>query len=156
MKKTYLLAFCMLFFLRLASAQQSNVKLISCDFQQASISQIVNDLESKSDYHFYYDQTQFDSLKVTLQANAKPIETILDMAFKNTDFHYAITSLHQVFITKGRQIKTELAPGFTGNRTVSQQKQAAVVADYTDEREKKYPMRQQKIRFTKSVSIQIN
>jgi hypothetical protein len=139
MKKTYLLAFCMLFFLRLASAQQSNIKLISCDFQQASILQFVNDLESKSDYHFYYDQAQFDSLKVTLQVNAKPIETVLDMAFKNTDFHYAITSRHQVFLTKGRQIKTDLAPGFFATQTVSPQKQTTAVADYTDDRDKKVP-----------------
>jgi hypothetical protein len=140
MRKIYLLSFCFLFFLQITSAQQGNVKLISANFQQATIAQFVADLESKSNYHFYYDPIQFDSLKVTLQVNDKPVETVLDMAFKNTDFHYAITLQRQVFLTKGRQIRTDLAPGFiqtpAGSAPVSQ---VATVADYTDERDKKAP-----------------
>jgi len=127
-----------LFIFRLASAQQSN-KLISVNFQQATIAQFVNELESKSSYHFYYDPVQFDSLRVTVQANEKPLETILDMAFKNTDFHYAITQ-QQIFLTKGRQIKTELAPGFLVTTTTNVPgKQTTAVADYTDEKDKKVP-----------------
>ena len=117
-----------MFIFRLASAQQSN-KLISVNFQQATIAQFVNELESKSSYHFYYDPVQFDSLRVTVQANEKPLETILDMAFKNTDFHYAITQ-QQIFLTKGRQIKTELAPGFLVTTTTNVPgKQTTAVAE---------------------------
>ena len=137
MRKTYLLSFCFLFFLQIASAQQSNIKLISVNFRQATSAQFVNDLESKSSYHFYYDPVSFDSLKVTLQVNDKSVEAILDMAFKNTDYHYAITQQQQVFLTKGRQIKTELAPGFLQAATKVQNNQPSVVADYTDEKDKK-------------------
>src|SRR5580693_7725673 len=137
MRKTYFLSFCFLFFLQMASAQQSNVKLISVNFQQATVAQFVNDLESKSSYHFYYDPVSFDSLKVTLQVNDKSVEAILDMAFKNTDYHYAITQQQQVFLTKGRQIKTELAPGFLQAATKVQTNQTSAVADYTDEKDKK-------------------
>jgi len=126
-----------LFFLQIASAQQSNIKLISVNFRQATSAQFVNDLESKSSYHFYYDPVSFDSLKVTLQVNDKSVEAILDMAFKNTDYHYAITQQQQVFLTKGRQIKTELAPGFLQAATKVQNNQPSVVADYTDEKDKK-------------------
>jgi len=126
-----------LFFLQMASAQQSNIKLISVNFQQATAAQFVNDLESKSSYHFYYDPLSFDSLKVTLQVNDKSVEAILDMAFKNTDYHYAITQQQQVFLTKGRQIKTELAPGFLQAATKVQTNQTSAVADYTDEKDKK-------------------
>jgi hypothetical protein len=135
MKKNYLVILCFLFSLQMARAQQGATKLISVNFQQATISQVVNDLESKTGYHFYYDQVQFDSLKVTLQVNDKPLTTILDMAFDKTDFHYAITQ-QEVFLTKGRQIKTELAAGFLQTKTAPV-KQAAVVADYTDITEKK-------------------
>jgi len=118
MRKTYLLSFCFLFILRIASGQQSS-KLISVNFQQATVAQFVNELESKSSYHFYYDPVQFDSLRVTLQVNEKPVETVLDLAFKNTDFHYAINR-QQVFLTRGRQIKTELAQGFVEHAVASQ------------------------------------
>jgi hypothetical protein len=140
MRKTYLLSFCFLFVLRVASAQQTNIRLISGNFQKATIAQFINELESKSSYHFYYDPIQFDSLRVTLQVNDKPLETILDMAFKNTDFHYAITPQQQVFLTKGRQIKTELAPGYLEALTRNAPaKQTAAVADYTDDKDKKVP-----------------
>ncbi len=134
MRKSFLLSSCFLLFLQIAVAQQ---KLISVSFQQATIAQVVSDLESKTNYHFYYDPTSFDSLKVTLQVNDKPIATILDMAFQNTDFHYAI-SRQQIFLTKGRQIKTELAPGFAETATtVVPGNQTSAVADYTDEKDKK-------------------
>ncbi len=135
MRKTYLFSFCFLLFLQVAAAQQS--KLISVNFQQATIGQVVNDIESKSSYHFYYDPASFDSLKVTLQVNDKPLESVLDLVFKNTDFHYAVTQQQQVFLTKGRQIKTELAPGFLTTTTANVSKPVSTVADYTDERDKK-------------------
>lgn len=137
MRKVYLLSSFFLFFFQAALAQQRIVK-ISANFHQATIAQVVSDIESKSSYHFYYDPIQFDSLRVTIQLNQVSLETVLDMAFKNTDFHYAITPQQQVFLTKGRQIKTELAAGFMpttpGNAPVQQ---VTTVADYTDERDKK-------------------
>jgi hypothetical protein len=139
MRNIYLLSFCYLFFVQIASAQQTNVKLLSGNFQQATIAQFVSDLESKSSYHFYYDPVQFDSLKVTLQVTDKPLEVILDMAFKNTDYHYAV-SQNLVFLTKGRQIKTQLAAGFSQTPTsTNPANQTTVIADYTDDRDKKVP-----------------
>jgi hypothetical protein len=135
MRKIYLLSFCFLVFLKAAMAQQT--KLISVNFQQATIAQMVNDIESKSTYHFYYDPLMSDSLKTTLQANDKSVEAILDLVFKNTDYHYAITQ-QRVFITRGRQIRTDLAAGFSAG-TDSQAKQTAAVADYTDDKDKAVP-----------------
>src|SRR5580698_3998473 len=137
MKKTLLFTLGILFFARMASAQQGAVKLISVNFQQASIADLVNTIESKTSYHFYYDPAQFDSLKVTMQVTDKPLGAILDMAFANTAFHYAITPQQQVFLTKGRQVVTSLAPGFSTGTPASTARQASTVADYTDESDKK-------------------
>jgi hypothetical protein len=137
MKKIYLLIFSYLFFVQIVSAQQTNAKLISVNFQQAPVAQFVNDLESKSRYHFYYDQVQFDSLRVTLQVDNKPVDFILEMAFKNTGYHYAISE-NFVFLTKGRQIKTGLARGFTETTTaITTPSEQAAVADYTTDADKK-------------------
>src|ERR1700733_13045161 len=135
MRKIYLLSFCILVFLQAAIAQQS--KLISVNFQQATIAQMVNDIESKSSYHFYYDPVMSDSLKTTLQVNDKSVEAILDLVFKNTDYHYAVTQ-QRIFITRGRQIRTDLAAGFSVNAD-SQVKQTTVVADYTEDKDKAVP-----------------
>ena len=138
MRKIYFLSFCCLFLLHIAVAQQAT-KLISANFQQATVGQFVNELESKSNFHFYYDQKPFDSLRVTLQVDAKPLESILDIVFKNTDFHYAITD-NKVFLTRGRQIKTELAAGFSepvNGAPVTVQ--TNTVADYTADQDKTVP-----------------
>jgi hypothetical protein len=138
MRKAYFLSIVSMFFLQLAFAQQGNVKLITVDFQQAKIDQVVNDLESKTGYHFYYDAAQFDSLRLTLQVSDKPLATVLDMAFNNTKFQYAITDQKQIFLTKGRQIRTELALGYQLNAKVSAQSRTAPV-DYTYDTDKKIP-----------------
>jgi hypothetical protein len=139
MKKRCLLFLCLLLLTRIAASQGLDKKLISINFQQATIKQLTSELTSKSGYRFYYDPIQFDSLKVTLQVNNKPIETILTIAFSNTDFHFAIAQ-QNVFLTKGREIQTELAAGFfapvPGNIVI--QKKPATVIEYA-EKEKKIP-----------------
>ena len=136
MKKIYLLGFCFAIFFKMVSAQDIDKKTISVNFQQASIEQFVTDLEAKTGLHFYYNPPQFDSLKVTVQATDKPLDMVLGMAFRNTDFHYAITS-QAVFLTKGRQLNTTLAPGFFNTPTTTAP--VAAVTDYTEEKQTKVP-----------------
>ena len=139
MRKIYLLSFCFLFLLKTALAQQNTNKLISVSFQQATVMQFVNDIESKSNYHFFYDPGQMDSLRVTLQLSDKPVETILDQAFKNTDYHFGISQSF-IFLTKGKVVKTELAPGFAEMSTANvAARQNSTGSDYTEETDKKVP-----------------
>lgn len=138
MKKACLTSFCLLAMLRVSFAQQNNnTPLFTVNFQQANIKQVIAEIESKSNYHFYYDAAQFDSLKVTVQVTDKPLRAILDIAFNKTDFHYAITAQGQVFLSKGKQIKVELAPGFEEAATTNEQAQQPAVTDYTAEEDKK-------------------
>ncbi|HEY4195875.1 MAG TPA: carboxypeptidase-like regulatory domain-containing protein, partial [Mucilaginibacter sp.] len=137
MKKIYFLSFLFLVFLKLANAQDADKKLISVNFQQAKIEQVASELESKTGYHFYYNPAQFDSLKVTVQATDKTLDAILYMAFNKTDFHFAI-SQQSVFLTKGREIRTELASGFFNIQpTMGNAPQQPVVTDYSIDEKKK-------------------
>jgi hypothetical protein len=122
MKKIYF-TFLFLFAVKLLSAQGISAKTVSVNFNQAPIDQVVRELETQSGYHFYYDRTQFDSLKVTLQVSDVPLETVLNIAFNNTAYHYAIIpSALQVFLTKGKTIRTQLAAGYFNSGTeVTQQ-----------------------------------
>jgi hypothetical protein len=137
MKKIYFLSFCFLVFFKLANAQDDK-KLITVNFQQAKIDQVVSELESKTGYHFYYNRAQFDSLKVTVQVNQVPLETVLNAVFNKTDFHYAISG-QQVFLTKGREIRTELTTGFFNTQPTANAaaQQPAVVTDYAEDKVQK-------------------
>jgi hypothetical protein len=136
MKHFYLLLFfCCLFFCRITYGQTVS-KLINVNFQQAGIEQVVSDLEIKTGYHFYYDPAVFDSLKVTLQVNQQPVERILDIAFKNTDFHYAITAEQEVLLTKGREIQTGLAGKLFGSKPTQSKPTEPAKGFAIDEKEK--------------------
>ncbi len=111
MRKIYLLGLFSFLFAQLATAQQSEKRLFTVNFQQAKVEQFVSALEANSNYHFYYDSLAMDSLKVTLQVNEKPLEEVLDMAFKNTRYRYAV-SQNNVFLTKDKSIVTGLAAGY--------------------------------------------
>jgi hypothetical protein len=133
MKKIYFLGFCFAILCKMVSAQDMN-KTISVNFQNASIDQFVSDLETKTGYHFYYSPPLFDSLKLTVQATDKTLSAVLDMAFQKTSFHYSITE-QSVFLTKGRQLNTTLAPGFFNTPTAAVS--TTTVTDYTEEKETK-------------------
>ena len=89
--------------------------------------------------HFYYDPAKFDSLRVTLNVNDKPIETVLDLAFANKDFHYTVIK-QDVFLTKGRTLKPHLVDGYFNPAPAgAPPKPNEPVTDFTDEKEKQIP-----------------
>jgi hypothetical protein len=90
-------------------AQNNAAKLLSVNFNQADVGQVVKDLESKTNYHFYYDVKDFDSLQVTITISQKPIDYILKACFTGTAFNYAITNTGEIFLTKNWLIQTQLS-----------------------------------------------
>src|ERR1700726_2299934 len=80
------------------SAQEKN--LISGDFDSLHFVQFVHEIESRTNFHFYYDLSQVDSLTVTLHVKGKPLQAVLDQALLNSGFHYAVDGDNQVFIVK--------------------------------------------------------
>lgn len=124
-----------MFLYKPSTAQVTNTKLINVNFQQARIEQVVTDLESKTDYHFYYDPAVFDSLRVTVQANQQSVEHILDEAFKNTAFHYAVTPQHEILLTKARTVQTQLAEGLFETKATPGKKAVAAQVSFSDDKE---------------------
>ena len=135
--KKIILSFIFLLIVRLVSAQNNPAKTISVNFQKTKVEQFVDELEAKSGYHFYVDTAQFDSLKVTLQANDQPLERILNMAFANTVYRYNIVpSQMAVFLTRGRQINSVLVAGYANaGQPGSQQGANGVEADIITDKE---------------------
>ncbi|RYE30809.1 MAG: TonB-dependent receptor, partial [Sphingobacteriaceae bacterium] len=107
MKKCYLVIFLLVLCFNVSWAQQP-VESISINLKTAKLEQFVSELEQKSSYHFFYNPIETDSLRITLSVLEKPLPVILEQAFRNTDFHFAITTEHQVFITKNSIIQTSL------------------------------------------------
>lgn len=93
--------------------------LIEGDFRDMGIEEFVRQLESKVSYRFYYEPSDFDSLKVNLQSNSKPLSVILDEAFLGSDFHYTIDKERKtVFLTKKYTINTTLPAGLIEEKPI--------------------------------------
>ncbi len=91
----------------------SDQKKITGNFERYSFSRLAARLESITDYHFFYDPGDMDSLSIDMTLNQATVPQILDELFQNTDFHYAIDSTGRIFITRHLTIATTL-PGSLG------------------------------------------
>jgi len=139
MKQIYLFIALLFIGLQTTLGQQS-AKLISVNFQAESIDRVATELQQQTGYHFYYDAQKLSDLKITVQGSDLTLENVLNIAFKGTDYHYAIVN-QQVFITKGRSIETNLSTNlnnYGNNLNVSANPNAATIAplDYTDDKGK--------------------
>jgi hypothetical protein len=93
-----------------ANAQEK--RMISGNFSGFDFPRLVQAVESQTDYYFYYDSTETDSIKITLSADHLALQQVLDSIFENTDVHYTIRNGNKVFITKHYSIQTTLPRNF--------------------------------------------
>ncbi|MFV0326558.1 MAG: carboxypeptidase-like regulatory domain-containing protein, partial [Bacteroides xylanisolvens] len=70
---------------------------VSMHFNKVKISEILNDIETKTDYLFFYNHKDIKSdTKVSINVENKPISAILDEIFQNTDVKYSMLNNHIV------------------------------------------------------------
>lgn len=134
MKKFSILFICLLIMLSPLAAQVKT-GTISVEFKDASIRDFVKEIESKADYHFYYNPIEFDSLRVTLSAKNESVSSILRSAFRNTAFSFTIDPNNNVFLTRGVEILASLPYGIFENEKDSLswriQKEPELIAELT-------------------------
>src|SRR6187402_2860877 len=92
-------------------AQNEPIVLITGEFRNLDIEQFVRQLEKATGDTYYYNPKDFDSLVINFSVKEKPLAEVLSTAFANTDYYFAIGDSKQVFITKGRPLKTTLFEG---------------------------------------------
>lgn len=89
--------------------------LLTVNLSQAPLSDLVASVEAQSTFHFYFKESDFDSLLVTVSAEKKSLGFILDEVFRNTTYHYAIDPRLNVFLTKDVVITTQLLTDVSRN-----------------------------------------
>jgi hypothetical protein len=92
--------------------------LITEKFDSTSFLDFIISIETKSGYHFYYDEKSIDSLRITQDFNGERLSAILEKIFEGSDYYYAIRN-QSIFITKGREIRTELPPNYFDKITLN-------------------------------------
>jgi hypothetical protein len=87
-------------------------KLITGNFTGYHFPRLVEEIESQTPYHIYYDSTETDSIEINLNANELSLQQLFDIIFKNTDIHYALGKDNSVFVSKRYTILTTLPKNF--------------------------------------------
>ncbi|MBS1575033.1 MAG: TonB-dependent receptor [Bacteroidetes bacterium] len=95
-----------------------NRQLYNLSAEKTLFPKFIENLEVQTEFHFYYNAPELDSLYVTISVKEKTLEEILDQVLATTGFRYSIDPRNYVFITKGNPILTALPQGFF-NKTIS-------------------------------------
>ena len=113
-----------------ASAQKS--KTITGNFSAATFQEFVKSIEQQTNYRFYYDHFQTDSLSINVNASNDSIGRVLDLAFTGTPLRYSIYD-NDVYVMKDRQMMTSLPVDFFNESqkpTTRQENTAFDLSDY--------------------------
>ncbi|HWB27374.1 MAG TPA: TonB-dependent receptor [Chitinophagaceae bacterium] len=99
-----------------STARAQTAKTITGNFADVPFNQFIQEVEAQTGYHFYYDASQTDSLKITYRGDRVPLTTALDEILQQYGLRYSIDDQGHIFITKAVQIYTTLPPGFFGTK----------------------------------------
>jgi hypothetical protein len=83
---------------------------VTRDFRGYHFDQFIRELSSISNFHFYYDPAETDSIVIQIDAHDLSVSRLMDSAFVSAGLHYSVDSLDRVFISRQFQIITQL-PG---------------------------------------------
>ncbi|WP_221394443.1 TonB-dependent receptor [Dyadobacter sp. NIV53] len=107
----FIILFCSILGFQNSYAQNEPEKKITMRLDSARFYDFVKQIESQTNYYFYYDATRFDSLALDLNVSNQSIREVLDQVFKGSEFEYAIDKQNRIYITAGQKIITQLQPG---------------------------------------------
>jgi TonB-linked SusC/RagA family outer membrane protein len=100
MRITLVLLFVGIFFVSARDSYSQNVR-VNINKSRVTLDEILNEIESQTDYLFLYN-TQVDvNRKVTVKAKNKPVSQVLQSIFKDTDIDFAMEGTH-IVLTKNK------------------------------------------------------
>ena len=92
---------------KFAFAQQKD-SLVSGSYQDATLEALVQDLESKTAYIFYYDSAQLSGTRINVSFRQVPMARALELAFRNSAIYFSMDPHSRIFLTKNFRIATRL------------------------------------------------
>lgn len=89
---TFLLTVCV--FCSYAGNTNSQNARVNLDMNRAQIDEVLNEIESQTDYLFVYNNQVNVNRKVSVKAESKPVYEVLDDLFGDSDISYAMEGTH--------------------------------------------------------------
>lgn len=105
----FLVGICMA---QLSFGQTTPDAAITAEFNLLSFKQFAEAIEARSNYRFYFNPADVDSVQVQLQVTDKPLVFILTRVLEGTPLRFAIDERNRVFISQNQAVRTSLPGGF--------------------------------------------
>jgi hypothetical protein len=127
-------------------ANAQNRTLITGTFS-GKFDTVVQQIESQSDFHFFYDQRWTDTLTVSFEVNQQPIDQVLVKLLAGTELRGAVDKNLNVFLTRGRELMTQLPDGYFPDKGKVEQRVAYFDYSEYEKREKKKKTAEEKVYY---------
>lgn len=99
----------------MATNTYSQSTILSLQLENATIEDVINKIESETEFHFLYNKKVVDvNQKVSISTNGQSITEVLDNLFRNLDISYTISDRHIVLNKKGVFVDTQQTRKVTG------------------------------------------
>ncbi|MBX2931503.1 MAG: carboxypeptidase-like regulatory domain-containing protein [Chitinophagaceae bacterium] len=121
-----------------SNVNAQNTSVITLDVKQVTFKEFVQIVEKQTNYFFYYNHLDTDSIRITTTANNKPLEEVLKAVFENTELYFSITNNHKIFISRDVQLYTQLGTTFFNADAQSVDKKK-IIQVFEDSIEEKTP-----------------
>ncbi|TVZ16412.1 outer membrane receptor protein involved in Fe transport [Maribacter sp. MAR_2009_72] len=109
-------------FLFLSLSTKSQETKLSRAYERIPLNQILLDMESETDYSFYFLESWINNDTVTVSFTDQKLPEILDVVLKNTSLNYYIIEKEKrIILLENTIIYDELPAGFFGNKTNTDQ-----------------------------------
>lgn len=117
MKITALLLIATLTVVNAANTYSQTITL-SVEAKNQSIQTVLEQIESQSDFNFFYNTKQVNTNKlVSIRANQKNVFEVLEDLFRNTDIKYEVLDKNIILTLKKKQHPTQLRPSIRREKT---------------------------------------
>jgi hypothetical protein len=126
----------MMLVVTMVRGQNNDEPKITLKFQNASVIEFVESIEKVTDYTFYFDERNFDSLVVNVDVKGKPLHEVLNSLFSGTQFYYVIDQQKNIFLTKN-EIKTPGRPSYIPIKSIDEIQSADALDEVFAFREQK-------------------
>ncbi|WP_109299075.1 carboxypeptidase-like regulatory domain-containing protein [Aquimarina sp. AU474] len=111
MKKLLFIVFLVNFFV--ATGQQEEKK-VTVNFNDLSLLEALQVIESATDYHFYYVEEWLGDKRISGTYTQVPLKTVLDEIFNKTVINYYLLEDNEVVLVRNNVIYDNLPQGFFG------------------------------------------
>ena len=98
----------------LVIAQNNEIIKISISFENENLKSVLNKIEQKTDYHFYYAENWLGTELYNENFMNVSVNTILDFILKNTNLNFFIYENSKIILTQNNSIYNELPEDFFG------------------------------------------